>query len=71
MNETIEYLNIFNEIKGESFCLNWRMMEKQGRDRFSLIQRFSFAVPTEEAIRGIIKYDPIIEIGGGMAIGLI
>jgi len=33
--------------------------------RSELIRNFSFAIPTEEAINELIKYNPLIEIGAG------
>lgn len=65
MNFKIEYLEIFNEIKGKNFDFNWEIRYKENKDRYSLMKKYSFAIPTKEAIRGIIKYNPIIEIGAG------
>lgn len=62
----IEYLEIFKEIEGDK--PNLHKFEKLYKDRLlreDLLKRFSFAIPTEEAIKGIIKYSPIIEIGAG------
>lgn len=65
MNLKIEYLEIFNQISGNEICLEWKKRYEKEEDRSNLIQKFSFAIPTIDAIRGITKYSPIIEIGAG------
>jgi hypothetical protein len=62
----IEYLKIFQEIEGDKTDIhNWKKLSRKKLTRGDLIKKFSFAVPSEEAITGIIKYSPIIEIGAG------
>jgi len=62
----IEYLDIFRRIEGnKSAFYKWEKLWKESLLREDLIDTFSFAIPTEEAINGIIKYSPIIEIGAG------
>ncbi len=61
----IEYLEIFNEVNGKEWNSDFTTKFKEGKDRSTLIQKYSFAIPTREAIKGIIKYSPIVEIGAG------
>lgn len=61
----IEYLEIFNEVNGKEWNQNYMKKYEEKRDRSSLCQKYSFAIPTEEALEEIVKYSPIIEIGAG------
>lgn len=53
----LKYFNEFNDLPDKSI---------QGKAFHSLTRRYSYAIPTETALREIIKYSPIIEIGAGL-----
>lgn len=64
----IEYLKIFEEIRGSNSLFyheNLTELIKKKMTRSDLIRRFSFAIPSSEGIKEIIKYSPLIEIGAG------
>lgn len=46
-------------------CEGWIFDKRMCIDRRKLIRKFSWAIPTDEAIRVIAKLSPIIEIGAG------
>ena len=63
----IEYLEIFNKVKG-NLPFDFSKFEEFYKKKLlkdNLIEKYSFAVPTEEAIKEIIKYSPLIELGSG------
>ena len=62
-----EYLKIFKEIEGNKYpnIENYIKYSEKGLLRKVLIKKYAFAVPNEEAIKEIIKYSPLIEIGAG------
>lgn len=64
----IEYLEIFNRIKGNESCFDikrfMKLMEK-GLLREDLVREYAFAVPNLKAIKEVIRHSPIIEIGAG------
>jgi hypothetical protein len=65
MESKIEYLEIFNEVNGKEWNQDYMKKYEEKKDRSTLCQKYSFAIPTEEAIKGIVKHSPIIEIGAG------
>lgn len=52
----IEYLEIYSRLESE---------EIKKQKRLELINKYSYAIPNNEAIKAIIKYSPLIEIGAG------
>lgn len=63
-----KYLDIFNAIEGRSdefLDNNFEMLYHKKLLRDDLLKVFSFAIPDENAIKEIVKYSPLIEIGAG------
>jgi hypothetical protein len=54
------YLEIFTELEKRYNASDCRRFARQ-----SLVRRFSWAIPDEDALQAIIKLSPLIEIGAG------
>lgn len=53
-----EYLKLFNNVQGN--------MSHGQMHRNKLVNKYSWAVPTEPILNEILKYSPLIEIGAGL-----
>jgi hypothetical protein len=58
---TNELLNLYDHASRNKYGFDWGAPLRE----LKIIKQYAWAIPTEEAIREIVKYSPIIEIGAG------